>query len=308
MSDVLERPATRDVAARRRRRAFGWTPYLFAAPAVLYLTALIALPLGRGVWLSLTDTKLLNPTGGRFVGAENYSALLSGPFYDSILTTLLYSGATVVGALFLGLVGATAINERFPGRILARTILTIPWAIPTVAVTLVFTWMFNFDNGILNRGARALGIGEIGWLTDPTMGLVSVTLASVWKVFPFVMLVILAAMQSVPSELREAASTDGASRPAIFRNVVLPHITPTIRVVALLMTIWSFRRFEVIWLLTGGGPANATNTIVINVYREAFQNGNLGRAATIGVVGLVLAIIVTVVYFLIDRRADEDNR
>src|SRR5690606_20049879 len=159
-------------------------------------------------------------------------------------------------------------------------------------------------SGVANRGLRSLGIGEVGWLTDPSMGLVSVTLASVWKVFPFVTLVVLAALQSVPAELREAASVDGANSMTIFRAVVLPHISPTMRIVALLMTIWSFRRFEIIWLLTGGGPANSTNTIVINVYREAFQNSNLGMAAAIGVIGLVMAIAVTVVYFIADRRRE----
>lgn len=265
----------------------------------------MAVPLGRGIWLSFTDTKLLNPNGGDLVGTENYAELLaSGALYDSILTTVLYSAGTVLGALVLGTMAALSINDRFAGRLLARTLLTLPWAVPTVAVSLVFSWMYNVENGAANRGLRALGIGEVGWLTDPTMGLISVTLASVWKVFPFVTLVVLAALQSVPKELREAASVDGAGNVTVFRTVVLPHISPTIRIVALLMTIWSFRRFEIIWLLTGGGPANSTNTIVINVYREAFQNSNLGMAAALGVVGLVMAIAVTVVYFIADRRQE----
>lgn len=290
---------------RSVRKKIEWAPYVFASPGALYLLVLMAVPLGRGVWLSFTDTKLLNPNGGDVVGAENYAELLgSGKLYDSILTTVLYSAGTVLGALVLGTVAALSINDRFAGRLLARTLLTLPWAVPTVAVALVFSWIYNVDSGVANRGLRSLGIGEVGWLTDPSMGLVSVTLASVWKVFPFVTLVVLAALQSVPAELREAASVDGANSMTIFRAVVLPHISPTMRIVALLMTIWSFRRFEIIWLLTGGGPANSTNTIVINVYREAFQNSNLGMAAAIGVIGLVMAIAVTVVYFIADRRRE----
>ena len=153
-----------------------------------------------------------------------------------------------------------------------------------------------------NAGLRALGIGEQGWLIDPALGLLSVSIASIWKVFPFVMLVVLAALQSVPAELREAARVDGADALNVFKSAVVPHVIPTIRVVALLMTIWSIRRFEIIYLLTGGGPIDATNTIVISVYREAFQNSDLGRAAAIGILGLCLSMVVTVVYFLVDRR------
>lgn len=281
---------------------FDWTPYLFASPGILYLLVLMLVPLGRGIWLSFTDAKLLNPNGGDLVGLENYRQLfVGGAIYDSILTTILYSAATVLGALVIGTAAALSINGRFKGRLAARTILTLPWAVPTVAVSLVFSWIYNLENGVANRSLRALGIGEVGWLTDPSIGLLSVILVSVWKVFPFVMLVVLAALQSVPKELREAASTDGAGGLTIFRNVVLPHIAPTVRIVALLMTIWSFRRFEIIWLLTGGGPANATTTIVISLYREAFQNSNLGMAAAIGVVGLVMAVAVTIVYFVADK-------
>src|SRR5690606_40197335 len=114
----------------------------------------------------------------------------------------------------------------------------------------------------------------------------------------------LAALQSVPDELYEASRVDGADAYSTFVAVVLPHLLPTVRIVALLMTVWSIRRFEIIWLLTGGGPVDATNTIVINVYRQAFQSSNLGRAAAIGMTGLLLSITVTVIYFLVERRAE----
>lgn len=293
----------------RRKRRVDWAPYIFAAPALLYLLAFIAIPLLRGLYLSLTDTQLLNPSGGSFVGASNYAELLgSSRLYDSVFTTVLYSAGSVVGALSLGLIAALAVNQQFHGRIVARTILTLPWAVPTVAVVLVFSWIFNLENGVANRGVRALGLGEIGWLTDPNVGLISVTLASVWKLFPFAMLVLLAALQGVPGELKDAARTDGANRGQVFRHVTLPHLLPTVQIVALFMTIWSFRRFEIIWLLTGGGPANSTNTIVINVYREAFQNGNLGLASAIGVIGLLMALVVTLAYFMVERRAERKSR
>lgn len=289
--------------ARPRRRAIPVAPYLFVGAAALYLLLFTAIPVVRGLWFSVTDATLLNPGGGSFVGAENYAELVSeARFWGSVGTTLLYTAATVVGSILLGTVAAVAINEGIRGRAFFRAILTIPWAVPSVSVVLVFIWIYNVESGVANAGLRALGIGEQGWLIDPALGLLSVSVASIWKVFPFVMLVVLAALQSVPAELREAARVDGADALNIFKSAVVPHVLPTIRVVALLMTIWSIRRFEIIYLLTGGGPIDATNTIVISVYREAFQNSDLGRAAAVGILGLCLSMVVTVVYFLVDRR------
>ncbi len=290
--------------ARQPRRRRNLAPYVFAAGAAAYLILFTGVPLVRGVWLSFTDTNLLAPTRGDFVGAENYTSLLtSRTFWHSLWTTVVYSGVTVVCSLVLGTVAAILINRRFPGRTLARAVLTFPWAVPTVAVYLVFRWIYNDQSGVLNRFTGALGLGQHGWLTDPEFGMFSVLLATVWKVTPFVMLVVLAALQSVPDELYEATRVDGADGFSTFKAVVLPYLMPTLRVVALLMTIWSFRRFEIIWLLTGGGPVDATNTLVINIYREAFNNSELGRAAAIGVLGLVLSLAVTLVYFVLEQRS-----
>jgi multiple sugar transport system permease protein len=293
----------RSASRRRPRRGVSLVPYLFVGAAALYLILFTAVPMLRGLWFSFTDSTLLNPAGGSFVGGDNYTEVLSEErFWASVGTTLLYTAATVIGSIALGTIAALAINERIPGRAFFRAILTVPWAVPSVAVVLVFIWIYNVESGVANAGLRGLGIGEQGWLIDPDLGLVSVTVASIWKVFPFVMLVVLASLQSVPAELREAARVDGADTINVVKSAVLPHVLPTIRVVALLMTIWSIRRFEIIYLLTGGGPIDATNTLVISVYREAFQNSDLGRAAAIGILGLCLSMLVTVVYFLLDRR------
>lgn len=294
-----------EVTSRRgARRRFTAGPYLFIGLAVLYLLFFTAYPLMTGIRLSFTSTSLLNPTGGRFVGLENYSSLLGeGMFLKSVWTTLVYTAGSVVGSLVLGTVSALVINGAIPGRAFARTVMVLPWAVPTVAVALVFRWIYSDTGGIAGPMTQALGLGQIGWLTDPDFGMLAVVIPTVWKLSPFVMLVVLAALQSVPEELYEATRVDGADALTTFTRIVLPHIAPTLRVVALLMTIWSFRRFEIIWLLTGGGPVDATTTIVINVYRQAFNNGNLGLAAAVGVLGLLLSLVITVVYFLAERRA-----
>lgn len=292
----------------RRRRA-DLTPYVLISGAAIYLALFLAYPLIRGAWLSLTDTALLNPSGGDFVGTQNYQDLVaSGNLPQSLILTVIYTAGTVVSAVVLGSGAALALNTKFRGRALVRGILIAPWAVPAVAVVLIFSWMYNPDNGIFNRILEAFGGDPQLWLVNPSWAMAAVVVASVWKVTPLVMLVVLAALQSVPEELLEAARIDGANAYARLRAVVLPHVMPTIKIVTLLMTVWSIRRFEIIWLLTGGGPSSATNTLVINVFREAFQNSNLGPAAAIGIVGLMLSIGVTIVYFLAERRTERNER
>jgi multiple sugar transport system permease protein len=305
--------------APRRRRTTGRFgrfverngAYLFLFPAVAYLMVFTVYPLVRGVLLSFTATKLVNPDGGRQVGLENYRYLVENEkFWSSVGATALYTGLTVVFAVGLGTAAALLLNSSFRGRAIVRAVATIPWAVPTVAAALVFVWIYNNEGGILNGTTRVLGLGEHGWVIDPNYGLFSVTLATVWKVMPLVMLVMLAALQSVPQELREATWMDGANRRQTFAAVTLPHIMPTLSVITLLMTIWSIRRFEIIFLITGGGPLDVTNTLVVNVYRTAFQDQNLGRAAAIGALGLILSLLVTLVYFLVEQHQErkESNR
>ena len=284
-------------------------PYLFIGAGVLYLAVLAGIPVLKGLDLSFTNTQLLNPGGGSYVGFDNYIALLGNDaFLKSVFTTLIYTFFTVVGSLLVGTVSAVVLNRAFPGRTLARAVMVMPWAVPTVAVALVFRWIFNDSIGVANKAFGVMGIGARGWLTDPKYGMISVLIATIWKVSPFVMLVVLAALQSVPDELYEATRVDGADIYSTFKSVVLPFLMPTLRIVGLLMTIWSFRRFEIIWLLTGGGPVDATNTIVIKVYREAFNNSQLGVAAAVGALGLVLSLIVTLVYFFLEMHSERQNR
>ena len=291
---------------RITRRSF--IPYLFIVPALLYLIVFTVIPLLQGVAMSFTDSKLVNPSGGRPVGLENYEYVLGNDrFINSLLTTAVYTLVTVIFAVGIGVLGALLLNRPFRGRVIVRSLVTIPWAVPTVAAALIFAWIYNQENGVLNDATGALGLGQHGWLTDPTFGLSAVLVATVWKVFPLVLLVVLASLQSIPHELKEATWLDGATPFESFKAVTLPHIMPTIRVMALLMTIWSIRRFEIIFLLTGGGPLDSTNTLVVNVYRTAFQDQNLGRAAAIGVLGLSLSIIVTVVYFVVENRQERKD-
>jgi multiple sugar transport system permease protein len=202
-------------------------------------------------------------------------------------------------------------NRRFFGRAAARTAITLPYAFPEVAAVLVWAWMFSQQFGVLNVFARwLLPISDnLPWLTNPNLAMFSVLLVTLWKIFPFYSLVVLTALQTVEVELYEAARMDGAGPIASFRHVTLPGIAPTLSIMTLLVTVFSFRRFTTIWLLTGGGPAGSTQTLVIDVYQTAFRFFELSYGATLGVAGLVVTLLVTVAYFALQRRvAPETGR
>ena len=292
--------------ATDQRLASRWTPYLFIAPVSLYLLLFQGLPLAQELFLSFTSTSLLSPSQHVFVGIDNYRDLFStSDFYNTLWITGLYTVACVVLAIGIGLAAALMLDAPFTGRAVARALVTIPWAAPPVAVALIFTWIFNAQYGVFNYAQRLLGIQAFeNWLDSPSHALPAVLFTTIWQIFPFASVVILSALQGVSTELREAAIIDGAGRIAVFRAVVWPTIRPSVLLLALFVTIWSLRRFDLIWLLTQGGPIGATNTLVVELYRRAFVYRDLGLAAAVGMVGLAIALIVTFFYFRLNQRAD----
>jgi multiple sugar transport system permease protein len=293
-------PATRLEGSR-------WTPYLFIAPVAVYLLVFQGYPLLQEFFLGFTSTSLLSPTTHTFVGGQNYAELVgTSDFHQALLITAVYTVACVVLSIGLGLIAALLLNEPFAGRGVARAMVTVPWAAPPVAVALIFTWMLNAQYGILNRALRFLGFaaGAENWLDSPSLALPAILITTIWQIFPFASVVILAALQGVSQELRDAAVIDGADRLSVFRAVVWPTIQPSVMLLALFITIWSLRRFDLIWLMTQGGPIGATNTLVIELYRRAFVYRDLGQAAAVGMVGLSIAILVTMVYFRLTVRAE----
>ena len=285
-----------------------WTPYLFIAPVVLYLLLFQGYPLIQQLMLSFTSTSLLSPRDNVFVGLDNYRDLLgTSDFHNTILITAIYTVACVVLSIGLGLAAALLLDRPFRGRGIARAAVTIPWAAPPVAVALIFTWMFNAQYGIFTHVQRVLGLATANenWLDDPSLALPAILLTTIWQIFPFASVVILAALQGVSGELREAAVIDGADRLSVFKAVVWPTIQPTVALLALFITIWSLRRFDLIWLMTQGGPIGATSTLVIELYRQGFVYRELGLAAAVGVIGLTIALVVTLVYFRVTQRAEK---
>jgi multiple sugar transport system permease protein len=212
-------------------------------------------------------------------------------------------GFVVVTSVGLGLISAMLLNQRFRGRAIARGIITLPWAFPDVPTVLIFLWILNPSFGVINVLVRALGMEQNPrWLIDAGWAMPAVIGIATWKAFPFYSLVILAALQTIPHELYEAARVDGASGVQSFRFVTLPSIAPTLTLMSLLAAIFAFRQFALIWLSSGGGPGGATETLVIRMYNTAFRFFDFSYGATLGVAGFVTVFAIGVVFIVLQRR------
>ncbi len=302
-------PIARSPTATKRAEAHpdgrALVPYLMVLPATIYLLVFQIFPLLQELWLSFTSTSLLNAGSSEWVGLSNYKDLFTdSDFQKAIAVTLIYTVVCVVSAITLGLLSALLLDAPFRGRGLARAAVTIPWAAPPVAVALIAIWIYNAQYGVFGHVLRFFGFrsGSINWLDSVDHALPAVLLTTVWQIFPFASVVLLAALQGVSHEQREAAIIDGADRLSVFKAVVWPTIRPSVMLLALFSTIWSLRRFDLIWLLTQGGPVGSTNTLVIDVYRRAFVEQQLGQGAAVGMVGVAIALVVTVVYFRYSAR------
>ncbi|MBA2448607.1 MAG: sugar ABC transporter permease [Chloroflexi bacterium] len=298
LTGVTRRPTPRPAA----------TPYLLALPVVLYVGALVLYPIAQGIYTSFTRAELLSGAPPVWVGLANYERMLRDPgFWRSLLTTFIYTTLVVVTTVIASVLTALLMNAKFFGRSGARAAITLPYAFPEVAAVLLWAWMFSQQFGVLNVFARwLLPIPEnLPWLSEPRLAMFSVLAVTLWKIFPFYSLVVLTALQTVEAELYEAARIDGAGPIAAFRYVTLPGIAPTLGIMTLLVTIFSFRRFTILFLLTGGGPADSTQTLVIRVYQTAFRFFELSYGATLGVAGLVVTLIITAAYFAALRRGRE---
>lgn len=299
-------PTTFNFASRRINGA-AMLPYLLALPILLYELVFILYPIFQG----LRSSFYRQPLGGQpaWVGFDNYARMLAdASFWAVMRTTVVYMLAVVAVAIGFGLFAALILNRQFRGRTLARGLMTVPWAFPDVPTVLIFLWMLNPNFGVMNVFASFLPWVEQNptWLLDQRLAFFSVVLVTAWKGFPFYSLVILAALQAVPSDLMEAARIDGANARQSFFAVTLPVISPTLLLLTVLASIYSFKQFTIIWLLTGGGPVGATETIAIRIYNTAFRFYDFSYAGVLGVAGFVLALTVALVFLTIQRRQERE--
>ena len=281
------------------------TPWLLLTPALLITTLIVLFPAAQTVWMSLHQVVLFRPRVRPFVGLANYATALADPvFWQSLSTSLAWVVIAVGLQFLLGLGAALLLNRRFAWRGLARALMVAPWALPSVIIGLIWTWMLDFNLGLVNEVGLRLGLLDqpIAWLSQPGTALAAVILAVVWQGFPFFAVTLLAGLQAIPAELYEAASLDGAGGFAKFANVTLPGLAGVMITALLLRMIWVANSLDLILVMTGGGPGTATQTLPLHAFLTAWSGGNYGQGSALAVILTLLLLAVVVLYLVRSRR------
>lgn len=273
-------------------------PYLLLLPALVLVLAVMVYPLFLSANMSLRKGTSLNldQLNSRPVSLDHYVDVLTGPhLLPQLLVSVLYVLGTVVPSMALGVALGLLVSSRFPGRRYLRPLVLLAWAVPAVVVSVAFDWILDDRYGIANRIITGLGGQPIGWLTDPHIALVGVLLPTVWKSFPLFTIATIAARAAIPGELYEAARVDGAGRFTQFRTITLPGINGALALCVILTTLSSFREFDFIYSLTGGGPLRSTETLAVGIYNEAFGNFEFENAAALGIITVLISILIVLV-------------
>ena len=280
-------------------RTAAFTPWLFLAPALVATVLLVLGPVLETFWLSLHDVVLFRPRTRPFIGLAHYVALLHDEvFWSSLARSVVWVGAAVGLQFSLGLTAALLLNRQFWWRPLARALVIIPWALPSVVIGLVWTWMLDFNLGIINQLGVQFGLLDhsIPWLAQPSTAMAAVILAITWQGFPFFCVTLLAGLQSIPREHYEAAAIDGAGTVRSFWYVTLPGLMPVMSTALLLRMIWVANSLDLLLVMTGGGPGTSTETLPLYAFLKAWSGADYGYGSSLAVVLTLLLLSVVIVY------------
>lgn len=290
-----------------------WSPknrhlfaYLLLLPALLLTASIIIYPIISAVDLSFQDVKISRVGRERTPWTfQNYEKLFrSDDFYNASWVTVKLVAIVTASSYVLGLGTALLVNQRFRGRTAARLLVALPWAIPSVVATVAWWWMFDSSFGLINWLLIRMGLihETINWLSRPGAAFFVIVVVMVWKGYPFVSVMLLAGLQAIPQELYDAAHVDGANAWNRFRYITLPGLRSVRGIALILILLWGFREFEIIYILTGGGPLRSTQTLAIMTYLEAFQFFRVGYGAAIGIITLVIAVVASI--FMVRSMSD----
>ncbi len=274
-------------------------PVAMLSPAVLVTVAIVFLPMLQTAWMSLHDYILFRPKSFDFVGLKNFVAALHDEvFWISLRHTAIWIFLTVPSQMLLGLAAALLLNQEFPWRALARALIIVPWALPSVVISLMWVWIYDSNYGVLNDFLLRLGLisTSIPWLADPATALYAIILTLTWQGFPFFAVMILAGLQSIPRSFYEAAAIDGASGWRQFWHITLPGISGVLVTAVLLRTIWVANSIDVIFVMTGGGPGYATYTLPLYAFIKARTNLDFGYGSALAVLFTLMLIGLVIVY------------
>lgn len=268
---------------------------LYMIPAIIFMITLIGIPLIQVIWDSFHAKSLTNASINSFIGLENYKKVFTDPlFTGNLKNTVIWTILSVLGELILGVTVGIALNQKIKGRLLFRSLIIIPWIVPIAVAGLTWTWMLNPDYGIINYLLQKFNIIQesVYWLGNKNTALLTVTFINVWRTFPYWVISILAALQTIPDDLYEAAAIDGASIKHRFLHVTLPGIKSVLSTLIFMHIIWTSINFDFIWITTEGGPNYSSETLPIMIYRYAMKNYDIGKSSALSVIMIVILLLI----------------
>jgi ABC-type sugar transport system permease subunit len=295
------------IELRRQRFSEQRFAFLILLPAAVVILGVVLFPLGATFVYSLQNMELISEEKGKFLGLLNYARVLSSPwFWQALARTMYFTVVSLVAETVLGLLIALLLNTRFHGVGFLRVLVIVPWATPGIVTASIWKWIYNPEYGVLNAVLTRLHIlAEYrAWLSDPFLAMNMVILADVWKMTPFAVIFLLAALQFIPASQYEAATVDGAGVLSRFWHITLPAIAPTIAIVAVMRTMEKFKAFDIFYVMTRGGPANGTKVLVYEAYLRAFSNLQYSIASTLSYLIALLVLGLTVVYVSVLKRGE----
>lgn len=287
---------------KRKRKAL---PYIFLIPAIFIIFVIFAIPLVNLLWYSFAKVDLIGQFQ-RWAGLDNYKYLFTSAFAATLGRTMIWVVCGIAGIFVVGTTLALALNKPIPGRGIFRTIVIIPWVIPHVFAGTMWSWVLNSTNGIVNTVLLDLGLVStpVSFL-GADLALATVIFIRIWKGVPFLVMSLLSALQTIPSEVEEAAKLDGALGWKYFVYITLPLLKPVMVMSGTILMAWSFTIFDLVYVITAGGPLNVTELLSITIYKKAFINGDMGGAAAIAIFTMLFVSIIA--FFLMKHNAKEDK-
>ncbi|MCP3762089.1 sugar ABC transporter permease [Domibacillus sp. A3M-37] len=295
-----------------RKRSFtkNLSQYLFVIPAALFVLLFMVYPIVYNIIVSFQDLTLMNlRQGGSFIGLQNYIEIVqTEKFVIALKNTIIYTFSCIFFQVIIGYLLAVFLNQDFPFRNFFRSIMLLAWMTPLVITGTLFKWLFDVDYGVINYLLTSLHLidNPINWLGQESTALAAVIITNTWVGIPFNMILILAAMQALPSDVYEAAKVDGASKLQTFSNVTMPLLRPALLIILVLGIIYTFKVFDIILIMTGGGPVNATQVLPFYGYELAFVNFNFGASGAVATIILVILLCIALVYLMMIRKEEAE--
>ena len=274
----------------------------FILPALIPLCVFWIYPICKAIWISFTDWDFMS-TSIHFRGLENYMAVLKDPrFYEALRNTVMFTAGTLIPTICLGLLLALALSKKFHGSEILKFILFSPWITPTVAISIVWTWIYQPDGGLANQILALFHLPGLKWISSSDTAMLSVIIVTVWKSLGYAMIFYLSALEKVPKDLYEASAIDGAHSIRQFFDITIPSISPTTFFLTVITMINSLQAYDQIQILTQGGPSGSTRTLLYMYYQLGFQEFSMGKASAVAAIMMIITVILSLVQFRYSKK------